>query len=269
MTTPEQKQYIIDNYKGYNLQEMSEYVGLTRTSTARLARQLGVKMTSRKMENPASHKDEFGVYHKNEWVRKTPEEISMAKSIHFKKWFRNNPHPRGNLGKRHTDDFRKRFGECVRLAWKDPNSGYNKKDFRQMKSDRQSKAMALRIRQSPSSIYSRTKKGWADVGDKRYYFKSSWEVKYANHLHVLLKGKAITNWEYEPDTFWFEKIKRGVRSYTPDFKLTFPDGSSEYHEVKGWMDAKSKTKLKRMRIYYPKTKLIVIEQSDMKMLGLI
>lgn len=32
-----------------------------------------------------------------------------------------------------------------------------------------------------------------------------------------------------------------------------------YHEVKGWMDDRSKTKIKRMRIYYPDVKLIVID----------
>src|SRR3990167_6016438 len=63
-------------------------------------------------------------------------------------------------------------------------------------------------------------------------------------------------WDYECKTFWFEKIKRGVRSYTPDFYLK---SENEYHEVKGWMDTRSITKLKRMKKYYPEVKMVVID----------
>ena len=74
----------------------------------------------------------------------------------------------------------------------------------------------------------------------------------AKNLAVRPSGKTkdqgeILKWEYEPETFWFEKIKRGVRTYTPDFKVTEKDGSIIFHEVKGYMDARSKTKLKRMK----------------------
>jgi len=64
-------------------------------------------------------------------------------------------------------------------------------------------------------------------------------------------------WEFEPKTFWFEKIKRGVRSYKPDFWLP---QRKEWHEVKGWMDPRSATKLNRMRIYYPQEKIILIQK---------
>lgn len=37
------------------------------------------------------------------------------------------------------------------------------------------------------------------------------------------------------------------------------NGSIVFHEVKGWMDDRSKTKIKRMAIYHPHIKLIVIE----------
>lgn len=99
-------------------------------------------------------------------------------------------------------------------------------------------------------------KGWFTFGDsKRYYLKSKWEVKYAYYLEYLKKIKYIKDWMYEPDTFWFEKIKRGVRSYTPDFKIFNTDESFEYIEVKGYWDEKSLTKLKRMRIYHPNIKI--------------
>jgi hypothetical protein len=114
-----------------------------------------------------------------------------------------------------------------------------------------------------------TKKGWYESGDRRYYLKSSWELSYAQYLDSLLEHGKIKGWEYEPDTFWFEAIKRGVRSYTPDFKVKYTDGSVEYHEVKGYLDAKSKTKLKRMRIYHPEIKMILIDRAQLVSLGLV
>ena len=104
------------------------------------------------------------------------------------------------------------------------------------------------------------KQGWYVVGENRVYFRSKWEYKYACYLEYLLQFKQILKWQYEEDKFWFEKIKSGTRCYTPDFKITLLNGSIEYHEVKGYMDSKSKTKLNRMRIYYPDVKMRLIDK---------
>jgi hypothetical protein len=114
-----------------------------------------------------------------------------------------------------------------------------------------------------------TKKGWYTSGDRRYFLKSSWELSYAQFLDIELANGTIKRWEYEPDTFWFERIKRGVRSYTPDFKVEYPDGRVEYHEVKGYLDSKSKTKLNRMRIYHPDIEMKLIDRAVMKQLDLL
>ena len=114
-----------------------------------------------------------------------------------------------------------------------------------------------------------TVKGWYTSGDRKYYLKSSWELSYAKHLDSELANGTIKQWEYEPDTFWFERIKRGVRSYTPDFKVEHLDGKVEYHEVKGYLDSKSKTKLNRMRIYHPDIEMKLIDRAAMKQLGLL
>lgn len=117
---------------------------------------------------------------------------------------------------------------------------------------------------NPQNNYSRCKRGHYDIGGIDFYFRSLWEANYALYLNFLVKQKQIIKWEFETDTFWFEKIKRGVRSYMPDFKVFNKDGTIEYHEVKGWMDKKSVTKIKRMATYYPKIKLIVIDQTSYK-----
>jgi len=92
------------------------------------------------------------------------------------------------------------------------------------------------------------------------YVRSGWEANWARYLNWLVELGEIRSWEYECDTFEFEAIKRGSRFYTPDFKVVNKNGSIEYHEVKGYMDARSKTKLKRMAKYYPDVKLILIER---------
>jgi hypothetical protein len=79
------------------------------------------------------------------------------------------------------------------------------------------------------------------------YFRSSWEANYARYLTWLMENRQIENWEYEIDTFEFTEIKKGSRFYTPDFLVYNCDGTTEYHEVKGYMDARSRTKMNRMK----------------------
>lgn len=99
------------------------------------------------------------------------------------------------------------------------------------------------------------------------YVRSAWEANYCRYLNWLVELGEIVSWEYEPDTFWFDKIKRGTRSYTPDFKVANNDGSIEYHEIKGRMDQKSRTRLKRMAKYYPDVKVVVIDSEAYRVLA--
>ena len=113
---------------------------------------------------------------------------------------------------------------------------------------------------SSSSPYSRANKGWVTVGGKRFFARSSWEANYSRFLQFKKEHGLIKDWEHEPETFWFKGIKRGCLSYLPDFRIINIDLSIEYHEVKGWMDYKSKVKIRRMAKYHPEIKLVVIDQ---------
>ena len=95
---------------------------------------------------------------------------------------------------------------------------------------------------------------------KGLYFRSAWEANYARFLMWMLDQGHIQRFEYESNTFWFPKIKRGVRSYLPDFKV-WESLNKEPHfvEVKGRLDQKSVTKLKRMDKYYPDVELRVVD----------
>lgn len=109
------------------------------------------------------------------------------------------------------------------------------------------------------SHYLDTKKGWAKIGDRSFHFKSGWEKSYALFLEWSITHGDVASWDYEPQTFWFEGIKRGVVSYKPDFKVTLKNGNSHWIEIKGYMDSKSKTKIKRFAKYFPAEKLIVVD----------
>jgi hypothetical protein len=113
-----------------------------------------------------------------------------------------------------------------------------------------------------NSVYFDCRKSadWRTIGTQTKYFRSKWEANYARYLQYLKEQGKIKDWLHEPKTFWFETIRRGTRSYKPDFQVFALDGSHEWIEVKGFLDGKSKTKLKRMRIYYPREKITVIDR---------
>lgn len=191
---------------------------------------------------------------------KCSEEKKKKISEHNKKWIEENGHPKGMLGKTHSDLSKKLFSEINKERWKDPNYILNSEESRQKKSD----MMTFSRKFDVTKQYSRGKKGWVEIGGKNYFYRSSWEPNVASYLEFLKKSGEIKDWSYEEDTFWFDKIKRGVRSYKPDFKITKNDDTFYYEEVKGYMDSKSKTKLNRMRIYYPKIDIRVLDQKRYK-----
>jgi len=108
--------------------------------------------------------------------------------------------------------------------------------------------------------FNHIKSGWREVGGKRIYFRSQFELQYAVKLQGYKEVGMIKDWEHEPKVFYFEGIKRGVTNYTPDFKVYNNDGSHHWVETKGYWDAKSKTKVKRFRKYFPDEKLICVNQ---------
>lgn len=132
----------------------------------------------------------------------------------------------------------------------------------------------IRMRHKHYGGYSRCKHGWHQIGDQEVFARSLWESNYAYYLEWLRANGAIQSWQHEPETFWFEGIKRGVCSYLPDFKVVENNGDVVYHEVKGWMDKKSITKLKRMKKYHPAVKLFLADskwfaQNAKKLSGLV
>lgn len=109
-----------------------------------------------------------------------------------------------------------------------------------------------------TDAHAHIRQGKVTIGGKTFFARSSWEANIAAYFEWLKQKGQIKDWEHEPETFWFNAIKRGVRSYLPDFRITDKSGKVYFEEVKGYMDAKSKTKLKRMAKYHPQVDIRVL-----------
>ena len=96
--------------------------------------------------------------------------------------------------------------------------------------------------------------------DLGIYVRSSWEANIARYLNLLKREKKIKRWYYESKRFYFNNIKRGTRSYLPDFCVVYPDGNIAWWEIKGFWTQKAKTAVKRFRKYYPEETLIIIDK---------
>ncbi len=193
-------------------------------------------------------------------VRKTKndEELRALQSANARERIARNGHPRGMAGKRHSDDTK---------AWLAVTSKrWNSTRTEEQKAAVKLKALKTKVDRygtvAPNISRGSWMAGWREIGGKRNFYRSRWEANYARYLQWLKDRGDISDWQHEPETFWFEKIKRGVRSYLPDFRVWENDGTTKLHEVKGWMDKRSKTCLNRMRIYHPKESVIVIRQKQ-------
>ncbi len=78
--------------------------------------------------------------------------------------------------------------------------------------------------------------------DLNGFYRSNWE----SNLARWLKSKGY-QYLYEAQVFTFPGVKHGTVSYCPDFKLA--DGT--WIEVKGFIDGKSKTQIRRFKKHYP------------------
>lgn len=91
------------------------------------------------------------------------------------------------------------------------------------------------------NAYKNTKSGYRE--DLGLNLRSNWEANFARILTIYK-----IDFDFEPVVFPFP-IKRGTKGYTPDF---FLGKTQEWIELKGYLDDKSKIKLKRFKRYYEK-----------------
>ena len=219
------------------LEELAKSLGRTKHFVCRKAKRLG-------LTNPQART----------WSEAKRKQLAGVNSTNSRRRIATKGHPRGMLGKKHSSETRKIIGESSIVSW-------------HSRTDDQNAAIVMRglkTRERNGTLYmprkgATWKAAWRTIGGQRKYFRSRWEANYARYLELLKQCGEIKEWKHEPETFWFEAIKRGCRSYLPDFRVVKDDDSVEYHEVKGYMDSKSKTKIKRMAKYHPKVTLILVD----------
>lgn len=108
--------------------------------------------------------------------------------------------------------------------------------------------------------YKSNLQGWRTIGGKTYYFRSLWEMNFARYLEWLKRTGQLKDWWYEPELFEFPRNahKGPPFQYLPDFKARHINNSVERFEVKGYMNASSKRKIKRFNKHFPSLKLTVV-----------
>ena len=173
-------------------------------------------------------------------------------------------------GSKHTKEAKRKISEAQKGNTKALGYHHTEKAKKKMRgriiSEKAKQNMSnCRVGKIPKNMqetgkYGNIIRGYFNINGKEIFLRSKWEANYALYLVFLVKQKQIKKWTYEEDVFIFEKIKSGTRSYRPDFKICNNDGTIEYHEVKGYMNPKSKTQIKRMAKYYPNVKLLIIDK---------
>jgi hypothetical protein len=181
------------------------------------------------------------------------EELRALTSARMREHHATKGHPRGMLGKRHTEENKAAQSIRSKKAWE---SMTQEQLLQRVIKQQRTRVANGNINERKNTTW---KSAWREIGGVRKYYRSRWEANYGRYLEWLKSLGKVAAWQHEPETFWFVGIRRGVCSFLPDFRVEYPDGRVEYHEVKGWMDDKSKTKIRRMAKYHPGTVLVVID----------
>lgn len=231
------------------LKRFAKSVGRLKSNVCRKARELG--LTRQRRPRAASPRLPLRMF-------ESVEERRAHSAAAVSAAFRRNGHPRGALGLKHTEAARRLMGEASKRAAKARTP--------EQWTVRSAKICATRIARygtgnpatlTPTSMYSRARRGKrADLDGQ--FFRSSWEANYARYLRYLRERGQIASWAYEPKRFVFPGVTSGALTYLPDFEVVDCHGDASYHEVKGWMDPRSKDRLSRMAEFYPNVRVVVI-----------
>lgn len=235
------QEYYAQNPTNIDLTQLATELNRSKSYISRWAREMGLT----NLKRPAT--------------AEAKQKMSQAQKDSYK----DREHPRGMLGRKHSQATK----SYLSAVHKKRTEAYTPEMWEQ----RWKKSLATRqANNTPwpnnpgGGSYAHVKRGFReDIG---IFVRSGWEANWARYLNYLVDNShdKLYKWEYEPDTFWFKGIRRGVVSYTPDFKLYEKGTEPYYQEVKGRMDSKSKTKLKRMAKYHPDIRVELIDEKAYK-----
>ena len=242
--TDKQIQFLKDNIDKMTYADMAIILGKENSNVYRKCKQLGIIKTIECQSKIAEVKPKY---------KFTKEDRQKGVETNRKK-AKMGLHPKGYLGHKHSPETREKLSQAGKRAW-EQLKGIKLEEWKKHQRETRIKNGTLNPMINQEKPYSRAKGGRREDLNNQY-FRSSWEANIARYYNYL-----GIKWKYEPKTFIFENITRGSVSYTPDFYLPETD---QWVEVKGWMDGKSKTKLKRFEKQYPDEykKLILIQEKE-------
>ena len=237
--TDDDKKILVDCYNEYaNKQELkllAKKMGRTVSFLNKKAKELGLT---------------------NKYRKYTLDEERRAKlSDIAKKRISKYGHPRGMLGKKHTEAHKLFQSIRTKKLWMEHKDTFiNEKRLKKM-SDKMSD-MQLK---GELGVRSRTYITRLIIGNKDVLLKSNWEFNIALLLEYKKQIGEIDEWEYESKIFKFDYNNLGIRSYRPDFTI-LKNNEEIYLEVKGWKDEKSKRKEILMKEYYPEISITLLDE---------
>lgn len=240
------EQFYKSGFSNRTLKSFCAESGLLMPNVSRWARERGLTRTSRK-QHP---------------------ETTAAMGKRVKKWLSENPHPKGMLGKKHSATTLEALSHASLNTWKKMTP------LRKAIRNRKVSASLRNLGKLHHNRRGSWKAGWRTVGGRRIYFRSRWEANYGRYLEHLRINGMIKRWEHEPKAFAFTKESTYPHSYLPDFRVTGITGAVQFHEVKGWMDRRSRQQIARMKRYFPTVVLVVrrakwFKRANVKMKGII
>lgn len=139
---------------------------------------------------------------------------------------------------------------------------------RMTKSDEMAGKMPANMLRDDRPLYNGSRWGRITIDGRTYLMKSTWERNFARYLDWQKRAGQIFDWDYEPRTFVFSKRIIGARSLTPDFLVTYRDGSHFWFEVKGMEMGSFSTKLRLMRKEFPTEQITVVRTGDYRQLAI-
>lgn len=232
---------LLENYAKFKaenmLSELAKSLGRTKSFICKKAKKLGLTDKNRK---------------------NVSDKVREKLSISTKKWISEKGHPKGYLGHEHDAETREKLSQKCKAAWANPTSVFNSDEFRQQRSD----ILHRKKISGKYQVYSRTGTHSVEIGGKNYIFKSSWEVEIARNLQRLYEESAISEWNYENKHFVFEDVKRGIRSFCPDFEVIKRNGDKLYIEVKGWKMPSAMKRIKMFRERYYDVEFYLLDEKE-------
>ena len=230
----EDKLFLIENYEKYasqqRLSELSSILGRTKQFLCRKAKDLGLTDISRKYNLSKEQREKMS---------------KTAKNRIYKYG-----HPKGMLGKSHSQAFKDNMSNRMIHTWKNSPEILMTDYRRKVVSDNMSKMQKEGLLNNVSRCYNTR----LIINDNIYNLKSNWEFNIVLYLEYLKAFNLIDKWSYESKRFTFDINDFGIRSYTPDFFIS-KNGVNRIIELKGWFDEKSKNKQILMNRFYPNVEI--------------